>query len=82
MHRICRLGESNDTQQLKLLAEPIHGLFHPSHPSLGHDQSLDLVAPLPGLRNWPESLGANWQQTAPCGSALLNRLPPDLRAFM
>ena len=43
-----------DTQQLKLLAGLARGLLQPSHPSLGHGQSLDLIAALPGLRNWPE----------------------------
>ncbi|MCY0852990.1 hypothetical protein [Cupriavidus sp. D39] len=45
-----------DTQQLKLLAGLVRGLLQPSHPSLGHGQSLDLIAALPGLRNWPEVL--------------------------
>ncbi|HDR9166380.1 TPA: hypothetical protein QDB40_000285 [Burkholderia vietnamiensis] len=43
-----------DTQQLKLLAGLVRGLLQPMHPSLGHGQSLDLIAALPGLRNWPE----------------------------
>ncbi|KAA1004851.1 hypothetical protein FVF58_30510 [Paraburkholderia panacisoli] len=43
-----------DTQQLKLLAGLVRGLLQPTHPSLGHGQSLDLIAALPGLRNWPE----------------------------
>lgn len=43
-----------DTQQLKLLAEPIRGLLQQSNHSIGHNQSLDLAAALPGLRNWPE----------------------------
>ncbi|MDK1000894.1 hypothetical protein ACO2TQ_40225 [Burkholderia sp. OKR4-1] len=43
-----------DTQQLKLLAGLVRGLLQPTHPSLGHSQALDLVAALPGLRNWPE----------------------------
>ncbi|REE07234.1 hypothetical protein B0G71_7717 [Paraburkholderia sp. BL27I4N3] len=43
-----------DTQQLKLLAGLVRGLLQPSHPSVGHGQSLDLIAALPGLRNWPE----------------------------
>lgn len=45
-----------DIQQLKLLAVLVRGLLQPSHPSLGHGQSLDLIAALPGLRNWPEVL--------------------------
>ncbi|MFL9954609.1 hypothetical protein PQR21_32885 [Paraburkholderia nemoris] len=43
-----------DTQQLKLLAGLVRGLLQPSHPSLAHGQSLDLISALPGLRNWPE----------------------------
>jgi hypothetical protein len=43
-----------DTQQLKLWAGFVRGLLQPSHPSLGHSQSLDLISALPGLRNWPE----------------------------
>jgi len=37
-----------------MLAAVVRGLLQPSHPSVGHGQSLDLVAALPGLRNWPE----------------------------
>lgn len=43
-----------DTQHLKLLAGHIRAMLQPLHPSLGHGQSLDLIAALPGLRNWPE----------------------------
>lgn len=43
-----------DTQQLKLLAGLVRGLLQPSHPSVGHGQSLDVIAAIPGLRNWPE----------------------------
>lgn len=43
-----------DIQQLKLLAGRIRGLLEQSHHSIGHNQSLDLIAALPGLRNWPE----------------------------
>lgn len=43
-----------DTQQLKLLAGLVRGLLQPTHPSLSHGQALDLIAALPGLRNWPE----------------------------
>ncbi|OLL33525.1 hypothetical protein BTH42_00580 [Burkholderia sp. SRS-W-2-2016] len=43
-----------DTQQLKLLAGLVRGLLQPSHPSFTHGQALDLIAALPGLRNWPE----------------------------
>lgn len=43
-----------DIQQLKLLAGRVRGLLEQSHHSIGHNQSLDLIAALPGLRNWPE----------------------------
>ncbi|MBP0621193.1 hypothetical protein [Cupriavidus consociatus] len=43
-----------DTQQLKLLAGLVRGLLQPTHPSFGYGQALDLIAALPGLRNWPE----------------------------
>jgi hypothetical protein len=43
-----------DIQQLKLLAERVRDLLQQSNHPVGHSQSLDLVAALPGLRNWPE----------------------------
>lgn len=43
-----------DVQHLKLLAGRVRGLLEQSNHALGHNQSLDLVAALPGLRNWPE----------------------------
>ncbi|GKT17003.1 hypothetical protein AVHY2522_13700 [Acidovorax sp. SUPP2522] len=43
-----------DIQQLKLLAGRVRGLLEQSQHSVGHNQSLDLIAALPGLRNWPE----------------------------
>ena len=43
-----------DIQQLKLLAGRVRGLLEQSRHSIGHNQSLDLIAALPGLRNWPE----------------------------
>lgn len=43
-----------DIQQLKLLAGRVRGLLEQSQHSIGHNQSLDLIAALPGLRNWPE----------------------------
>ncbi|WP_249215619.1 hypothetical protein [Burkholderia contaminans] len=43
-----------DIQQLKLLAGLVRGILQPTHPALGHGQALDLIAALPGLRNWPE----------------------------
>jgi hypothetical protein len=43
-----------DIQRLQLLAERTRDLLQQSNQSLGHNQSLDLIAALPGLRNWPE----------------------------
>jgi hypothetical protein len=40
--------------QLKLLAGRVRGLLQQSSAIIGHSQALDLVAALPGLRNWPE----------------------------
>lgn len=43
-----------DIPQLKLLAARIRELLKEASCLVGHSQSLDLVAALPGLRNWPE----------------------------
>lgn len=43
-----------DIPQLKLLAGLIRGLLEQHNVPIGHSQSLDLIAALPGLRNWPE----------------------------
>lgn len=43
-----------DTEQLKLLAGHVRSLLKQANRSVGHNQSLDLIAALPGLRNWPE----------------------------
>ena len=43
-----------DIPQLKLLAGHIRGLLQQSSCLVGHSQALDLIAALPGLRNWPE----------------------------
>ncbi len=43
-----------DLPQLKLLAGRIRVLLEQSSHSLGHNQALDLVSSLPGLRSWPE----------------------------
>jgi hypothetical protein len=43
-----------DIQQLQLLAGRTRDLLQQSNQALGHNQSLDLIAALPGLRNWPE----------------------------
>lgn len=43
-----------DIQQLKLLGGRLRVLLQQSNHPVGHNQSLDLIAALPGLRNWPE----------------------------
>jgi hypothetical protein len=43
-----------DIPQLKLLAGRVRGLLEQHDVPVGHGQSLDLIAALPGLRNWPE----------------------------
>lgn len=43
-----------DIQQLKLLAGGIRSQLQQANHLIGHNQSLDLIAALPGLRNWPE----------------------------
>jgi hypothetical protein len=43
-----------DVPQLKLLAGRVRALLQQSSAHIGHNQALDLVAALPGLRNWPE----------------------------
>lgn len=45
-----------DIQQLKLLAGRVRGLLQQSQVRIGHNKSLELVAALAGLRNWPEVL--------------------------
>jgi hypothetical protein len=48
------LEKTMEIQQLKLLAGRVRALLEQSNHPVGHSQSLDLVAALPGLRNWPE----------------------------
>ncbi len=43
-----------DVPQLKLLAGLVRALLEQHNVPVGHSQSLDLIAALPGLRNWPE----------------------------
>ena len=40
--------------QLKLLAGRVRGMLQQSSSLIAHSQALDLVAAVPGLRNWPE----------------------------
>lgn len=43
-----------DTQRLKQLASVVRGLLKRANLPIGHSQSLDAIAAIPGLRNWPE----------------------------
>jgi len=43
-------------EQLKLLAQRLRGVLERHSQPIGHGQSLDQIAALPGLRNWPEVL--------------------------
>jgi hypothetical protein len=43
-----------DMPQLKLLAGRVRDLLQDSNTPIGHSQALDLIAALPGVRNWPE----------------------------
>jgi hypothetical protein len=43
-----------DVPQLKLLAGLVRALLEQHNVPVGHSQSLDLIAALAGLRNWPE----------------------------
>ena len=43
-----------DTQQLKVFAERLHAYLERHNLTLKHGQTLDLIAAIPGLRNWPE----------------------------
>ncbi len=64
-----------DIPQLKLLAGRVHGLLQQSACLIGHSQALDLIAALPGLRNWPEVM-AFPERVAACelGTAATSRL--------
>ncbi len=68
-----------DIQQLKLLAGRVRDLLQQSNHATGHNQSLDLVAALPGLRNWPEVMAfpdrvAACELDVACASRLTFRL--------
>ncbi|KGE06275.1 hypothetical protein LA03_32375 [Burkholderia gladioli] len=43
-----------DTQQLKVFAERLRAYLERHKLTLKHGQALDLIAAIPGLRNWPE----------------------------
>jgi hypothetical protein len=54
VHRIYAQEKTMEIPQLKLLAGRVRTLLQQSSSIVGHSQALDLVAALPGLRNWPE----------------------------
>lgn len=43
-----------ELQQLRLMAGRVRGLLEQSNHTVSHNQALDLISALPGLRNWPE----------------------------
>lgn len=43
-----------DTQKLKVFAERLRAYLERHNLTLKHSQALDLIAAIPGLRNWPE----------------------------
>ena len=43
-----------DTQKLKVFAERLRAYLERHNLTLKHGQTLDLIAAIPGLRNWPE----------------------------
>lgn len=43
-----------DMPQLKLLAGRVRDLLQDTNTPIGHSQALDLIAAIPGVRNWPE----------------------------
>lgn len=70
-----------DVPQLKLLAGLVRGLLEQHSVPVGHSQSLDLIAALPGLRNWPE-VNAFPDRVAACqlDSASTSRLAHRVRS--
>lgn len=70
-----------DVPQLKLLAGLVRGLLEQHNVPVGHSQSLDLIAALPGLRNWPE-VNAFPDRVAACelNSSTAARLAHRLRS--
>jgi len=68
-----------DMPQLKLLAARVRGLLDQHDVAVGHNQSLDLIAALPGLRNWPEVMAfpdrvASCELTSNTAGRLAHRL--------
>lgn len=70
-----------DVPQLKLLAGLVRGLLEQHNVPVGHSQSLDLIAAIPGLRNWPE-VNAFPDRVAACelNSSTAARLAHRLRS--
>lgn len=70
-----------DVPQLKLLAGLVRGLLEQHNVPVGHSQCLDLIAALPGLRNWPE-VNAFPDRVAACelNSSTAARLAHRLRS--
>jgi hypothetical protein len=55
VHQILPPQEKTmDIQQLKLLAGTIRAFLQQAGVPIGHNESLEVAAALPGLRNWPE----------------------------
>jgi hypothetical protein len=54
VHRKSAQERAMDIPQLKLLAGHVRNLLKQADHSVSYNQSLDLIAALPGLRNWPE----------------------------
>lgn len=64
-----------DIQQLQVLAGRVRSLLQQSQVRIGHNKSLDLVAALVGLRNWPEVLAfPNRVASCPLDLAAVDRL--------
>lgn len=68
-----------DIQQLKLLGGHLRGLLEQHGRPVTHGQALDLIAALPGLRNWPEVMAfqdrvASCQLDTSTASRLAHRL--------
>ena len=71
-----------EQQHLKLLASSVRTLLQNLNRSIKHGQSLDLVAAVPGLRNWPEVLAfpdrvANCDYDAVARERLARRIRRD-----
>jgi hypothetical protein len=54
VQRKIALEKTMELQQLKLLAAHVRGLLKQVDSDPGHNRSLDTIAAIPGLANWPE----------------------------